>query len=130
MVIPRFVSQAIKGEPVTVYGDGSLTRCFCHVVDVVGGLIGISDRPEASGRAYNLGGTDEVSIEALARRVVAITGSDSKIRYMPHDEAYEEGFKDMQRRVPDTSRAHELVGFEPTVGLDEIIRSVVADQRR
>jgi UDP-glucose 4-epimerase len=130
MVIPRFVGQAIKGEPLTVYGDGRQTRCFCHVGDVVGGLVAISDHPEASGRAYNLGGTEEVSMEELARRIIDVAGSDSKIRFVPYDEAYEEGFEDMARRVPDTTRARELVGFTPTIDLDGIIRSVVADQRR
>jgi UDP-glucose 4-epimerase len=129
MVIPRFVSQAIKGEPLTVYGDGLQTRCFCYVGDVVDGILGIAAHPESSGRAYNLGGQEEVSMEDLARRVIVATGSDSKIRYVPYDEAYEEGFEDMQRRVPDTTRARELVGFTPTVDLDGIIRSVIADQR-
>jgi UDP-glucose 4-epimerase len=130
MVIPRFVNQAIKGEPITVYGDGQQTRCFCFVGDVVEGLLSLVDHPEASGRAYNLGGVEEVSMEDLARRIIDIVGSSSKIRFVPYDEAYEEGFEDMQRRVPDTTRARELVGFMPTVGLDEILRKVVADQRR
>jgi UDP-glucose 4-epimerase len=129
MVIPRFVGQAIKGEPLTVYGDGSQTRCFCYVGDVVGAMLQIADHPDASGRAYNLGGTEEVSMDELARRVIDVAGSDSKIRYVPYDEAYEEGFEDMQRRVPDTTRARELVGFAPTVDLDGIIRMVVQDQR-
>ena len=129
MVIPRFVGQAIKGEAITVYGDGQQTRCFCFVGDVVDAMLKIADHPEASGRAYNLGGTEEVSMEQLARRVIDVAGSDSKIRFVPYDEAYEEGFEDMQRRVPDTTRARELVGFTPTVGLDEIIAMVVADQR-
>ncbi len=129
MVIPRFVSQAIKGEPITVYGDGQQTRCFCFVGDVVDAMLKIADHAEASGRAYNLGGTEEVSMEELARRVIAVAGSDSKIRYVPYDEAYEEGFEDMQRRVPDTTRARELVGFSPVVSLTDIIRMVVDDQR-
>ena len=129
MVIPRFVGQAVKGEPLTVYGDGKQTRCFCYVGDVVGGMVAIAHHPDSSGRAYNLGGSEEVSMEELARRVIAVAGSESKIRYVPYDEAYEEGFEDMQRRVPDTTRARELVGFAPTVGLDEIIRMVVEDQR-
>ena len=130
MVIPRFVGQAVKGEAITVYGDGQQTRCFCYVGDVVGGLLALMDHPEASGRAYNLGGSEEVSMEALARRIVDLVGSGSKVRFVPYDEAYEEGFEDMQRRVPDTTRAHELVGFEPEVGLDEILALVVEDQRR
>jgi UDP-glucose 4-epimerase len=129
MVIPRFVGQAIKGEPITVYGDGRQTRCFCYVGDVVDGMVKISDHPDASGRAYNLGGTEEVSMEELARRIIEIAGSDSKIRYVPYDEAYEEGFEDMQRRVPDTTRARDLVGFGPTADLDAIIAMVVQDQR-
>lgn len=98
----------------------------------VGAMLQIAGHPEASGRAYtyNLGGTEEVSVEELARRVVNVVGSDGKIRYVPYDEAYEEGFEDMQRRVPDTTRARELVGFEPTVvPLDDIIRMVADDQR-
>jgi UDP-glucose 4-epimerase len=130
MVIPRFVSQAIKGEPITVYGTGQQTRCFCYVGDAVDGILALVDHPEASGRAYNIGGTEEVSMEQLAQRVVEAVGSGSKVRYVPYDEAYEEGFEDMQRRVPDTTRARDLVGFEPTVPLDEILRLVVEDQRR
>jgi UDP-glucose 4-epimerase len=130
MVIPRFVGQAMKGEAITVYGDGQQTRCFCFVGDVVSGLLALMDHPEASGRAYNLGGVEEISMEQLARRIVEVAGSDSKIRFVPYDEAYEEGFEDMQRRVPDTTRVRELVGFEPRVGLDEILRLVVEDQRR
>ena len=130
MVIPRFVGQAVKGEAITVYGDGQQTRCFCYVGDVVGGLIALMDHPEASGRAYNLGGAEEVSMEALARRIADLVGSGSKVRFVPYNEAYEEGFEDMQRRVPDTTRARELVGFDPQVGLDEILAMVVQDQRR
>ena len=130
MVIPRFVSQAIKGEQITVYGTGQQTRCFCYVGDAVDGILALVDHPDASGRAYNIGGVEEVSMEQLAQRVVGAVGSSSKIRYVPYDEAYEEGFEDMQRRVPDTTRARELVGFTPTVGLDEILRLVVEDQRR
>jgi UDP-glucose 4-epimerase len=129
MVIPRFVSQAIKGEPITVYGSGAQTRCFCYVGDAVAGILALVDHPNASGRAYNIGGVEEISMENLARRVIDTAESSSKIRYVPYDEAYEEGFEDMQRRVPDTTRARELVGFEPKVGLDEILRMVIEDQR-
>jgi UDP-glucose 4-epimerase len=130
MVIPRFVGQAVKGEPITVYGTGSQTRCFCYVGDAVQGILSLVDHPDASGRAYNIGGVEEISMEDLAHRVVVAAGSSSKIRYVPYDEAYEEGFEDMQRRVPDTTRARELVGFVPRVNLDEILRMVVEDQRR
>ena len=125
MVIPRFVSQAIRGEPITVYGDGSQTRCFCYVGDVVQALLDIVEHPETVGRVFNIGGSAEISMEDLAHRVVALAGSESKVRYVPYEEAYEEGFEDMQRRVPDTTRAREAIGFEPTAGLDEIIRMVI-----
>jgi UDP-glucose 4-epimerase len=129
MVIPRFVSQAIRGESVTVYGDGSQTRCFCYVGDVVEALVKLIEQPEAVGRVFNIGGQGEVSVEGLAQRVIELADSDSKIRYVPYEEAYEEGFEDMQRRVPDTTRARELIGFEPTAGLDDIIRMVIDYQR-
>ena len=129
MVIPRFVTQALRGEPLTVFGDGHQTRCFCSVQDVVGGILALSEHPEALGRVFNLGGTEEVSMAALAERVVRLVGSPSAIEFIPYDVAYEEGFEDMERRVPDTSRAHELVGFAPTSDLDDIIRAVIADQQ-
>ncbi len=129
MVIPRFVNQALRGEAITVYGDGTQQRCFCHVGDVVRALIDLVEHEEAYGRVFNLGGTEEVSIMELAERVIARTGSSSGVRVIPYDEAYEAGFEDMQRRVPDTTRAHELVGFAPTHSLDDIIDAVVADQR-
>jgi UDP-glucose 4-epimerase len=129
MVIPRFVSQAVRGEAVTVYGDGSQTRCFCYVGDVVEALLALVEHPEAVGRVFNIGGSDEISMDALAHRVIELSGSDSKVRYVPYEEAYEEGFEDMQRRVPDTTRARELIGFAPTAGLDDIIRMVVEYHR-
>ncbi len=129
MVIPRFVHQAIRGEPLTVYGDGRQTRCFCYVGDVVGALVALVERPEAYGRVFNLGGAEEISIVDLAHRVVHLADSDSKIRYLPYEEAYEEGFEDMPRRVPDTTRARQLIGFAPTVALDDIIRMVISEQR-
>ncbi|MCU1591866.1 MAG: dTDP-glucose 4,6-dehydratase [Frankiales bacterium] len=129
MVIPRFVSQAVRGEAVTVYGDGAQTRCFCYVGDVVEALLALVQHPEAVGRVFNIGGNDEISMDALAHRVIELSGSDSKVRYVPYEEAYEEGFEDMQRRVPDTTRARELIGFAPTAGLDDIIRMVVEYHR-
>ena len=129
MVIPRFVTQALRGEPLTVFGDGHQTRCFCSVHDVVGGILDLSEHPEALGRVFNLGGTEEVSMAALAERIVRLVGSSSAIEFIPYDVAYEEGFEDMERRVPDTSRAHKLVGFAPTSDLDDIIRAVIADQQ-
>lgn len=129
MVIPRFVEQALRDEPLTVYGDGRQTRCFCHVGDVVDALVALVGHPDASGKVFNLGRPDEVSIRELAERVIALTGSRSQIRHVPYQEAYGEGFEDMQRRVPDISRARALVGFDPQVGLDEILRMVIDECR-
>ena len=129
MVIPRFVSQAVRGEPVTIYGDGSQTRCFCFVGDIIEGMVSLMNNEDAYGKVFNLGATEEISIKELAEKIIDLSGSDSKIKYMTYEEAYEEGFEDMQRRVPDISRAHNLVGFEPTVSLDEIIRRVIEEQR-
>jgi UDP-glucose 4-epimerase len=129
MVIPRFVSQAVRGEPITVYGDGSQTRCFCYVGEVVEALVALLEQPEAHGRVFNIGGTEEISVADLADRIVALADSDSKIRYVPYEDAYEAGFEDMQRRVPDTARAQQMIGFEPRKSLDDIIRSVIAEQR-
>lgn len=130
MVIPRFVNQAIRGEAITVYGDGKQTRCFCFVGDVVDALLAFIDNDGAYGQVFNLGGEEEISMEQLAHRIVTIADSSSKIRYVPYEEAYEEGFEDMERRVPDTTKAREAIGFHPEVGLDEIIRMVVEEQRR
>ena len=129
MVVPRFVGQALRDQPITIFGDGTQTRCFCHVSEVVNGLVALSEHPDAFGKVFNLGGAEEVSIGRLAERVVALTGSESRLEYIPYDDAYEEGFEDMARRVPNTTRARRLVGFESTVGLDDIIRSVIADQK-
>ncbi len=129
MVIPRFVGQALRGEPISVFGDGTQTRCFCHVNDVVRGLVALSEHPEAFGRVFNLGGGEEVSIKRLAERVIELAGSQSSLEFIPYDAAYEAGFEDMERRVPNTTRARQLVGFEPSVGLDDIILSVIADQQ-
>ena len=129
MVIPRFVSQALAGKPLTIYGDGKQSRCFLHVRDTVSALLKLSEHPAAPGEAFNVGSQEEVTIEALAKRVIALTGSSAQLVYVPYDEAYEEGFEDMPRRVPDITKIHRLVGFRPTVTLDEIIRDVVAALR-
>ncbi len=129
MVVPRFVGQALRNQPVTIFGDGSQTRCFCHVSDVVGALVSLSEHPDAFGKVFNLGGAEEISIGDLAERIIELVGSQSELEYIPYDDAYEEGFEDMARRVPNTTRANRLVGFEPSVGLDGIIHSVIADQR-
>ena len=129
MVIPRFVGQALRNEPITIFGDGNQTRCFCHVGDVVEGLVALSEHPEAFGKVFNLGGGEEVSIRELAERVIELTGSQSSLEFIPYDTAYEAGFEDMERRVPNTTRAMQLVGFEPSASLDDIIRSVIDDQQ-
>ncbi len=129
MVVPNLVRQALAGEPLTVYGDGRQTRCFSFVLDVVPALVRIAETPESRGQAYNLGGSFEVSIMDLARRVVEITGSSSSIQLVPYEQAYGEGYEDMRRRVPDNTKARELVGFDPKMTLDEIISAVAADQR-
>ena len=130
MVVPRFVHKALRNEPLTIYGDGNQTRCFCAVTEVVDGMIALAEHPEAFGQVFNLGGTREVSIRDLAEQIIAITGSSSPIEFISYDMAYEEGFEDMQRRVPSIARAQELVGFSPSVGLDDIIRSVIDDYHR
>ena len=129
MVVPRFVGQALRNQPISIFGDGTQTRCFCHVSDVVDGLVSLSEHSEAFGKVFNLGGSEEISIISLAERVVNLAESESRIEFIPYDQAYEEGFEDMARRVPNTGRANRLVGFEPSVGLDDTIRSVIADQR-
>lgn len=129
MVIPRFVEQALKGKDITVYGTGEQTRCFGYVGDIVKALAKLMNCPEAVGQVFNLGGQEEVSIRALAERVIKMTGSSSKIVYIPYDQAYEEGFEDMQRRVPDTTKANRVIGFKTTVGLDGILKMVVEEFR-
>jgi UDP-glucose 4-epimerase len=126
MVIPRFVGQALAGEPMTVYGDGQQSRCFCAVSDVVEALLGLSAHPEAPGRVYNVGSTEETTILALAERVKALTGSVSEIVMVPYAEAYAPGFEDMQRRVPDTTRVRELLGWVPRLDLAETLKQVIA----
>jgi len=124
MVIPRFVSQALAGTPLIVHGDGKQSRCFLHVRDVVGALVKLAAHPGAIGQVFNLGSQEEVTIEELAKRVIRLTGSTSRIEHVPYEEAYEEGYEDMPRRVPDISKIHALIGFEPTMSLDHIIQSV------
>jgi UDP-glucose 4-epimerase len=125
MVIPTFVKQALAGRPITVYGSGEQTRCFGFVKDVVGALVKLMDEDEAVGQVFNIGSNEEVSIMGLARRVKELAGSDSEIITVPYDEAYEEGFEDMPRRVPDISKVGALTGFRPTVKLDGILQSVI-----
>lgn len=130
MVIPRFVTHALEGKPLLVHGDGKQSRCFLHVKDVVNALTKLIEHPGAVGQVFNLGSQEEVTITELAKRVIQITGSSSRIEYIPYEEAYEEGYEDMPRRVPDTSKIRALIGFQPTMNLDQIIESVVASRRK
>lgn len=129
MVVPRLVDQALAGEPLTVYGDGKQTRCFGYVGDAVKSALLLMDHPATPGEIFNVGSTEEVSINHLAERIVALTGSSSKIHHVPYDQAYEAGFEDMPRRVPDTSKAARVIGFTPRTSLDDILRSVIAERR-
>jgi UDP-glucose 4-epimerase len=125
MVIPTFVKQALSGRPITVYGDGKQTRCFGYVGDVVGALIKVIDQSESVGQVYNIGSNEEISILQLAEKVRQLTNSNSEIVFVPYDEAYEEGFEDMPRRVPDISKIKRLVGFRPEMSLEGILQSVI-----
>ncbi|HLN97815.1 MAG TPA: GDP-mannose 4,6-dehydratase [Pyrinomonadaceae bacterium] len=125
MVIPTFVKQALAGRPITVYGDGKQTRCFGYVGDVVGALIKLMDHAESVGQVFNIGSTEEISILKLAEKVKELTESDSEIVFVPYADAYEEGFEDMPRRVPDTTKINQLVGFKPKMTLDGILETVI-----
>ncbi|WP_336157649.1 NAD-dependent epimerase/dehydratase family protein [Amycolatopsis sp. VC5-11] len=129
MVIPRFVTQALAGEPITVFGDGQQTRCFCHVHDVVPALADLLADDSAYGKVFNLGSNEQTTISQLAERVIGATGSSSTITKVPYEEAYGDGYEDMQRRIPDCTRAYNQIGFVPTRSLDDIISAVVADRR-
>lgn len=129
MVLPNFVRQAIEGRPLTVYGDGNQSRCFCHVSDVVGALSQLSSVESALGGVFNLGSDEEITILKLAHRVKDFLKSDSPIEMIPYEEAYGVGFEDMSRRVPDLSKLHNLTGYRPTKTIDDIIESVAEYQR-
>ena len=129
MVVPTFVRQALAGRPVTVFGNGQQRRCFCHVHDVVGALADLLAGDAHYGEVFNVGSTDEVTIAALAERVRDAVGSHSENVTVPYEEAYEEGFEDMYRRVPDISKIERAIGWRPTRTLDEILGDILADQR-
>jgi UDP-glucose 4-epimerase len=129
MVLPTFVKQALAGSPITVFGDGTQSRSFTYVGDVVGALIALMTEPKAVGQVFNIGGQEEVSMRGLADRIKQLTGTPSPIVTIPYEEAYEAGFEDMPRRVPDLRKIRAIIGYEPKVQLDEIIRRVVADFR-
>ena len=129
MVIPNFVRQALMGAPITVHGDGSQRRAFAYVGDVVNGLIKLVEEPRAVGEVFNIGNAEEISIRELAHRVKQLTSSTSEIVFVPYDQAYEAGFEDMPRRVPDLTKIKQLVGYAPAVGLDEVLVRVIEEHR-
>lgn len=129
MVVPRFVHAALRNEAIEVHGDGSQSRCFGHVADVIEGLTRLIETPDCFGTVVNLGNSEEVSILGLAQRAIELTGSSSEIKFISYDEAYGAGFEDMQRRVPNLEKARRLIGYQPTRTLDNIINDVAAEYR-
>ncbi len=129
MVVPRFVKAALDNEPIEVHGDGSQSRCFGHVSDIVEGLVKTLENPACFGEVVNLGNAEETTIKALAEKAVAMTGSSSEIRFVPYEEVYGDGFEDMQRRVPSLEKAGRLLGYKPTRTLDDIINDVAKELR-
>ena len=130
MVVPRFVERAIKNEPLLIYGTGKQSRCFAYVGDVIDGVISLMDVPEAAGRVYNIGSTEEISIEALADKIIEMTGSQSEKRFISYEEAYGRSFDDMMRRVPSLDRVRETVGFKPKTTLKETLNHIIREKRR
>jgi UDP-glucose 4-epimerase len=128
MVVPRLVRQALVGKPLTVFGSGEQQRCFCHVHDTVEALIGLTEEDRAIGEVFNVGAPQETSINGLAQTIVELTGSDSTIEHIPYEVAYEPGFEDMERRVPDITKINRVTGWRPTRNLMQILSDVVADQ--
>ena len=126
MVVPRFVTAALKNEPLSVYGSGDQIRCFCHVTDAVRGLLLVMDSNKAVGEVFNVGNNQQISIMELAKKVIEITGSKSVIEKIAYEKAYPEGFEDMQRRVPDISKIKQVLGWSPEINLDQIIKDIAA----
>jgi len=125
MVVPRFIAQALNNDPLTVYGDGLQTRTFTGVTDVVRAFMGLVEKAEAFGQVFNIGGTEEITILDLAQKVISLTGSSSEIALIPYEEAYEENFEDMQRRVPSIDKVRQLIGFNPNGNLDGILNEII-----
>jgi UDP-glucose 4-epimerase len=130
MVLPRFAAAALEGEPLKIFGDGNQTRCFCHVADAADAMIQLAQTPAAVGQIFNLGSDHEVSINDLARRVIDLSGQSSQIEHISYEQAYGCRFDDMLRRVPRLDKIRSAIGFQPRHSLDDIIRSVIEDQRR
>ncbi len=130
MVVPRFVKRALLGQPLLVYGDGEQSRCFTSVSDVVRAVVDLMKHPNAVGEIFNIGSNQEITINRLAERVIEVTKSKSEIRRIPYEEAYESGFEDMRRRVPDVSKLANLTGYKPEVSLEEILRQIMNDLKK
>jgi UDP-glucose 4-epimerase len=130
MVVPNFIKAALQNKPLSVHGDGLQARCFGHVLDVVEALMKIIETPECFGQVINVGNDEEISIKALAEKAVKMTGSRSEIGFISYDDAYGEGFEDMQRRVPCLDKARKLVNYQPTRTLDDIINDVAEQFRQ
>jgi len=126
MVVPRFVSSALKNEPLSVYGSGDQIRCFCHVTDAVRGLLLVMDSDKAVGEVFNVGNNQQISIMELAKKVIEITGSKSAIEKIAYEKAYPQGFEDMQRRVPDISKIKQVLAWSPEINLDQIVKDIAA----
>jgi UDP-glucose 4-epimerase len=125
MVIPRFVKQALRNEPITVYGDGTQTRTFTDVKDVVSALIGLIEHPKAAGEVFNVGGTQEITIVHLAEKIIAACNSQSQIHFIPYHEAFGKDFEDMMRRVPGIDKIKALIGYQPETSLDTILKRII-----
>lgn len=129
MVIPRLARQAVRGEALTVYGDGQQSRCFCNVKDTVRAVISLSQEPKAIGEIFNVGSGEEITILDLAKRIAARSGSQSEIKLIPYEQAYEAGFEDMRRRVPNTEKIAAAIGWQPSIALDQTLDEVIAQFR-
>jgi UDP-glucose 4-epimerase len=130
MVVPRFVQQALKNEPLTVYGDGHQSRCFADVADIVGAITKLIEEPAAVGEVFNIGSTQEITILELANKVIDLTESKSEIQFIPYAEAYAPGFEDMRRRVPSIEKVKKLIGFSPEYSLDDTLSRVISYERK
>ena len=129
MIVPRFVSAALLGKPLCIYGDGTQSRCFTYVGDVVRAIVGLMETEEAVGKIFNVGSTHEIKIKDLAKKVIELTGSNSEIKYVPCEEVYEEEKKELKRSVPDISKINGLIGWQPEVGLDEMLQKIIIYER-
>jgi UDP-glucose 4-epimerase len=130
MVVPRFIQAAIKNEPITIYGDGTQSRVFCHVADAVRAILTIANTDSTIGEVYNIGGIGETSIKQLAEKIIQSTKSTSAITYTPYDQAYTSGYEDMQRRVPDITKIKNAIGWSPENTLDSIISDVASEMKK